>query len=250
MAEETQAPPGAASLRPLLDLQQVDLAIDRLNERKETLPEKLELTSMTQRIAEVQAAVARVDAELGSVNQEMKRLDGEVQELDDKISREEKKMYSGQVTNPKEVGALSDEIAMLKRRRAPLEDADLELMVRRDELQAERAKLEAEIADLEVEAQGIRGRISDRTEEIDRELAVEDTRRAGLAGQVPPDVIDRYEELRATKRGVGVGALREGVCTACREALSAVEVDRIKRKAREGEQLFRCEHCRRLLVVE
>jgi hypothetical protein len=39
------------------------------------------------------------------------------------------------------------------------------------------------------------------------------------------------------------------MCTACRESLSAVEVDRIKGKARGGEWLFRCEHCRRLLVV-
>ena len=38
-------------------------------------------------------------------------------------------------------------------------------------------------------------------------------------------------------------------CTRVAMWTSSIEVDRIKAKARGGEWLFRCEHCRRLLVV-
>jgi hypothetical protein len=158
-------------------------------------------------------------------------------------------MYSGQVINPKELSALADEVDMLKRRKAPLEERGLEELEARDQLLTERGRLEEELRDLEQEASTIRTKIEEAEGEIDRELAIEDSKRGEVVPHIPSDTLELYEEIRTSKRGVGVGALENGSCTACREALSAVEVDKIKRRAREGEWLFRCEHCRRLLVV-
>jgi hypothetical protein len=153
------------------------------------------------------------------------------------------------VINPKELSALQEEVGMLKRRKAPLEEKGLEELEARDDLLAERQQLEEQLRSLEKEAGEIKAKIDEAVGEIDRELGTEESKRAGVIAKIPPDALELYEELRSSKRGVGVGALSNGVCTACREALSAVEVDRIKRKARDGEWLFRCEHCRRLLVL-
>lgn len=237
------------SLRPLLDLQQVDLARDRLHERREHLPERADLAERQQRIREIAAAVDRVDQEAAEIIKEMNRFEGDLGILEEKIRREEGKLYSGEVINPKELSALQAEIEMFKRQKAPVEEGVLEQMVARDERYDERDRLRAEIADVEGEAEALRERISAQEIEIDAQLGAEQERRDALRSQVPDDILEIYEELRQQKKGIGVGALQDGVCTACREALSAVEVDRLKRQVREGEKLFRCEHCRRLLVV-
>lgn len=239
----------AESLKPLLELQEIDLSRDRLHERKEHLPEKEELTELEGRMKEVQAAIDRVEEEAGAVIKEMDRLEGEASQIANKIGAEERKLYSGEVVNPKELTALQDEIAMLRRRKAPLEEGALEQMQTRDELAEEKEGLRRELEDLSREADAVRERIARATAEIDRELEAEEEKRRGVLSPIPEDVLELYERLRGQKKGIGVGALENGICTACREALSAVEVDRIKREAREGEQLFRCEHCRRLLVV-
>jgi predicted nucleic acid-binding Zn-ribbon protein len=158
-------------------------------------------------------------------------------------------MYSGQVINPKELSALSEEVRLLKIRKAPLEEKGLEELEARDQLLAQRREFSEQLELLEREAVDVRARIGDAEGEIDRELSVEEDKRADVLAKVPTDAVELYESLRESKRGIGVGALENGVCTACREALSAVEVDRIKRKARDGDWLFRCEHCRRLLVL-
>lgn len=238
------------SLKPLLDLQEVDLARDRLQERKETLPERGELADHQARMKEVEGVIDRVREDAEALVREIEKLDQETSVIVDKITSEEKRMYSGEVMNPKELAAMTDEIAMLRRRKAPLEERELELMERREQLASEREALESELADLGREADQVRSRIAAAEAEIDAEVAVEDTKRAALQPQIPDDVLEVYEELRAAKRGIGVGKLENGLCTACREQLSAVEIDRIKRKAREGEYLFRCEHCRRLLVLQ
>jgi uncharacterized protein len=237
------------SAAALLDLQDVDLVRDRLNERKEHLPLRAELTEIESRIADVKSAITQLQREADELEREERRVEEEVRLIEEKISQEEHKMYSGQVINPKELSALQDEIGMLNRRKAPLEEKGLEELEARDRLLAERDRFAEELRSLESEATTVRSKITEAVAEIDRELEVEEGKRAEIFAKIPAEVVETYESLRESKRGIGVGALEGGNCTACREQLSAVEVDRIKRKAREGEWLFRCEHCRRLLVV-
>lgn len=238
------------SLKPLLELQEVDLARDRLVDRKEHLPERDELADLEGRVKEVEAAIGRVEEEAERLVKEVDRLEQDAGTIAAKIEGEEKRMYSGEIVNPKELSAIQDEVAMFRRQKAPLEEQAFELMVRRDELAEEKARLRGEIEDLEKEADEVRRRIQAASAEIDRELEVEEAKRASLVEPIPSEVLEAYESLREQKRGIGVGALESGICTACREQLSAVEVDRMKRQRREGEHLFRCEHCGRLLVLE
>jgi hypothetical protein len=237
------------SLKRLLDLQEVDLARDRLAERLAKLPERAELTEHERRMDEVRAAIARVDKEIEAVVKEITNQEGELALIEQKITREEARLYGGEVVNPKELSALQSEIAMFKRQKTPLEEGALERMMQRDELYGERERLETELSDLGKEADELRGRIAEATGEIEGLMDEEESKRKEHLSDLPEDVVELYEELRESKRGIGAGALQNGVCTACREALSAVEVDRIKQAARLGETRFRCEHCRRILVV-
>lgn len=237
------------SVSALLDLQTIDSARDRLHEQREHLPTRAELRDTEARITEVKGAIARVQKEADELEREERRVEEEVRLIEEKIASEEDKMYSGRVINPKEVSAIQDEVAMLKRRKSPIEEKGLEQLEARDQLIEERTRLEEELADLEGEASTIRSKIVDAEGKIDRELEAEEKKRTSVLPSIPAEAVDLYESIRESKRGVGVGALENGMCTACREALSAVEVDQIKARARAGDWLFRCEHCRRLLVV-
>jgi predicted nucleic acid-binding Zn-ribbon protein len=237
------------SVTALLDLQTIDRARDRLHDQREHLPLRAELADVQARITEVNGAIARVQKEADDLEHGEKRVEEEVNAIEAKIASEEDKMYSGKVINPKEVAAIQDEVAMLKRRKSPLEEQGLEELEARDQLLTERQRLQEELADLEREANEVRARIAEAEGKIDNELQTEEQKRAGVLPAIPSDTLELYEAIRVSKRGVAVGALEKGICTACSEALSAVEVDRIKAKARTGEWLFRCEHCRRLLVV-
>lgn len=237
------------SLKPLLDLQQVDLAHDRLVERRERLPERAKVAELKGRVREVEDAIAGRENDIAAVVRKIDGFESELSTLEEKIVREETKLYSGQVVNPKEIMALQAEIEMLKRRKGPLEEQILEIMVSRDELFGDRDRMRAEVNDLEKEASVLRDAIDASTREIDAELEGEAAKRAGIAPRIPAEVLELYASLREQKKGIGVGALEQGICSACREALSAMEVDRIRQAARAGETMFRCEHCRRILVL-
>src|SRR5687768_6489453 len=226
------------SVSALLDLQKIDRVRDRLVDQREHLPLRSELKDVEARIAEVNGAIARVQQEADQLERDERVVEEEVRLIEEKIASEEDKMYSGRVINPKEVAAIQDEVAMLKRRKSPLEEKGLEELEQRDQLMAERERLEEEKADLERDAGAIREKIAAAESEIDRELEAEGSKRAAVLPAIPAEALDDYESIREAKRGVGVGALENGSCSACREQLSAVEVDRIKARARKGEWLF------------
>ena len=67
----------------------------------------------------------------------------------------------------------------------------------------------------------------------------------GVLHSVPArELLELYDDLRRQKKGIGAAAIVDGVCQACHEKLSAMELDRLKR----DDGIKRCEYCRRIVV--
>lgn len=233
-------------LEQLLVVQGHDIVATQLRTRRQNLPERAEA-------AEVGSATRIVADRLGVVDAERHRLDGEAKRLDDEVAslraksaRADATMYSGTVTNPRELQSLQDEVASLTRRIGMVEDAELELMVAREPLDAEASALVTEREGLAQRAEALATRITVAEAEIDAELDREVEARARAADEVPGDLVAEYEDLRSRRAGIGIARLDHGTCGGCHMKLSAVELDRIK--ALPADARVTCEDCGRLLV--
>ena len=235
----------SSALHRLLEVQTHDSAIARLNHRKETLPEAQSLSQVTDTLAELEADLEIANKQAQEIAREQDRLEGEIELLEQKIAREEKRLFSGGVSNPKELSALQAEVAMLKKQRGDMEDSLLEVMVQREQATATLARLRAEQEQATVDKARLTKEVAALTQEIDTDLNGHLTERSELAGAVPEEVLRLYESLRETKGGVGAAALRGGTCAGCHTQLPAKEVERLK--AEGG--LQRCDNCRRILVI-
>src|SRR5262245_49520820 len=132
------------ALEQLLVVQAHDLKATQLRTRRDGLPERAEAAEVAAAIGSIDEKAAAVDAERHRLELERSRLDDEVASLRDKSAHADKALYSGAVTNPRELQALQDEVAALARRIGELEDAELELMVERDPLDEQAAALATE----------------------------------------------------------------------------------------------------------
>jgi predicted nucleic acid-binding Zn-ribbon protein len=192
------------------------------------------------------------DARLGelrlasdSISIESTRLEHEIASMSDKLHAEEKRMYDGSIANAKELEALQHEIANLKERRSRAEDDLLDQMVRKEEVEgrAAQAQTEAEAARARVEEVG--GDAVRELDQISADLAARRSERGSLVPAFDEELLELYDDLREQKHGVGAAAIVDGVCQACHEKLSAVELDRLRRT----EGVKRCEYCRRIVVL-
>src|SRR3546814_4139389 len=124
----------------LLAVQETDTNLEQLVHRRANLPERGELDAAMASLRSIEAAVARTDdAKHGLVRSQQRRED-EIASLTDKATAHDKTLYSGTIANPRELQALQDEIAALKRRVSHLEDQEIELMEQIEPLDAEARK--------------------------------------------------------------------------------------------------------------
>jgi predicted nucleic acid-binding Zn-ribbon protein len=231
--------------RPLLDIQEIDTAIDRLVARMRALEAGDDATVALAEANEAERLMGELRLRLDELSRDQMRFEHEIDSMSQKAEAEERRMYDGSVANARELDSIRHEVDNLKKRRSDREDELLALMEVREGFEAqERAAAERSEA-LRTRVEEVSGNTAEELERLRTELEERSEARAGLAAAVDPEYLELYEELRPQKKGVAAVALVDGVCQGCHEQLSSVYVDRLKRS--EGPK--RCEHCRRILVT-
>ena len=227
----------------LYRLQTIDLEIGhgqrRLGEVEAGLGESEELR-------QARRAVQKAEDELSRWRTTLRDLELEARSLTAKITSAEERLYSGRVTNPKELANLQDEVSYLKRRRGELEDRQLEAMVEVEEYEAEVDSKKASLARIGAEWGQTQKRLTEERSELEERLTHLEGERVKMEGMIGPEDLTLYEELRSRKGGQAMALLKGGVCQACRVTLPTSQVQQV----RSGDSLSFCSSCQRILCAE
>ena len=229
----------------LLALQRADTAIGRLRARARSLEQGGEVAAVRAEADAGEERLGEIRLTLDDLGRDQTRFEREIDSMTQKEQAEKTRMYDGSIVNAKELEALQHEISSVHKRRSDREDELLALLELREQLEADATRAEQTAAVLRVEATEAAGAAGEEQTSVETELAERMAERAAIAPDIEPEVLELYEDLRRLKKGIGAAELVDGVCQACHEQLSAVELDKLKR----GEGIRRCEHCRRILVV-
>jgi uncharacterized protein len=234
-----------AQLR-LLDVQELDTALDRLDHRRRTLPELAEIQHAEERMREFADAIVAAQTEISDIDREQKKAEQDVDQVRARAERDQKRLDSGQVSSARDLENLQSEIASLQRRQSDLEEIVLEVMERREQAETRLREVEADRETGEKALAELTARRDAAYREIDGEAELRKTARAGVAADIPDDLMKLYDKLREQHRGVGAAALLRGQCQGCHLQLNTVELNEIRAAA--ADDVIRCEECRRILV--
>lgn len=233
-------------LHRLLDVQDRDLALDQLQHRRDTLPERAAQREQEDALQRATSELEALRQQLHEIERAQRALEDEVAAIEAKSSAENKKLNSGTITAPREIQALSDEIDALGRRKRALEDDEIELMEKAEPLTADAERLERDRATFESEITRLRAAIAEQESTIDEEIAAARTARSAAAADLPDDLLARYEKLRTKLGGVAVARLEGNQCLGCHVSLPAMEVDAVRHAPPDAVVVH--EDCGRILV--
>lgn len=226
----------------LYDLQQLDAEIEtvsrRLKEIAASLGESTDLKRARKIAGDAQAHLAKCRAH-------MQNLDLEVNGLGQKIQIEEKELYSGRVTNPKELAGLQEEVASLKRRREKREEDLLEAMVAAEEAEAAVADAQAILTQVSEVWRAGQEKMTEEQTQLQARMAELGARRETSVAAIGPEDVSAYERLRQRKAGRAVAVVKDGICLGCRMNPPSSQVQH----ARTGSELVFCNNCGRILYV-
>jgi len=223
----------------LYRLQQLD---DEIRESKKRLTKVILLQKETSQLKKARQRVEVAADELHKSRGQQTDLNLELTTLTDKVQREETRLYSGTVTNTKELADIQHELESLARRRTVLEDELIEAMILAEEAQEEDEAARSELAD--VEATWLQDQEDLKNEQVElvnriNELTV--VRKQQLA-QMSAGSISAYENAIRRAGSSAVVLLKNGRCRGCQVT---VPVNLIK-NADEG-KLVTCDSCTRIL---
>jgi len=237
-----------SKLSQLLEAQELDLAIDRLTERRRTLPEREALRRAQALAAELDEAHRQLGAHRETLHQAEHALDEEVATIATKAKEVEDTLYGGSVRSSKELSGLQEELRQLREKQSGLEEREMALLEEieqvgrdREANRAARKQCDRDTADIEAAIRAAEG-------EIDTELAQLAAQRSEKVEDLPGAIVAEYERLRGKEKMAGRAAalLVEGGCGGCRVKLPVLEYNRMKTKPEDT--LLTCPRCARVLV--
>ncbi|MBY0401568.1 hypothetical protein K2X89_14830 [Myxococcota bacterium] len=235
-------------LTPLLDVQGLDLACDRLGLERAKLPARAA-------ILEAQAAIERLAGAHGLLVERRRALaesehglGAEVAAVAARAKGVETTLYSGTVRVSKELTALQEEIRLFRVRQSELETRELELLEEIEQAEREMAGNRAEDSRVRGDMKSLTEALAVAEAAIDTELAKLTLARQGLVASLPSEILTTYERLRSRERLVGRAAapIVDGGCSGCHMKLPVLEYNRMKSKPEDA--LLLCIHCGRILV--
>lgn len=232
----------ASALRAL---QEHDLAITRADKALEEMPEKTAILQLRKRLREIEATRERQLEYCKKADAMVARSNDEATSLQDKIDREQTKILSGDITNPKELQALTREMDALRRRKDAVEHEELALMEKAEAGREQLAKVDAVLAEGAARDAQLIEAFKKRGGELQKESAQLRKERDALVKDVPAGLLARYEALREAKHGIAVGALQGSLCSACRTQIPANKVQELS----AGPQIAECPNCHRIIIV-
>jgi len=233
-------------LEALLVVQDHDVALDRLRHRRDALPERAALAAVLADATTVAVRTQAVTGDRDTLAREETRLDDEARALEARAKDVEAKMYSGEVSSPRELQAMQADVEQLQRHRRDVENRELEVMEQREPFDAELASLADRRAALAADAAALGTALASAEAEIDAEAQAERDARNALTVDLDAALLAAYEQRRANAQGVGIARLVGTTCQGCHLTIPSTEAQRIKR-APEG-AIESCDNCGCILV--
>ena len=225
----------------ILQLQEVDIELQSNQQRLEEI--SLLLMDFTA-VQDAQQLLVKSQniAKQARINQET--LEFELNKVQNKLRVDTERLYSGRITNARELQDLQAETESLKRHISTLEDKLLEAMLEREEADEDAAEAKQKFEQISEQFSSSQQNLTEeqsaltaRNTEIT--VLIED-----LHQQIPASILDTYEYLKPRTANIPVARLKGEICGIC-----GIEVIKpMQQKARRDEEAY-CGGCHRMLVV-
>jgi predicted nucleic acid-binding Zn-ribbon protein len=227
----------------LLQLQALDLELDahraRVRAIEVALGDDPVVRAAKQNLVETQT---QMQVQRGAVQ----KLEYEAQALGEKIAATSERMYSGHVTNPKELQDLQHETLSLRKRQEALEENQFSALMAAETAETQHAASLHGLQLAEAATAAENATLLEERSRLEIEIQRQLTARDGMLSSILAGDLEVYERLRISKKGRAVAKIDEGACGACGVEPSSSRLQ----DARQGHVLIVCGNCGRILAAD
>ena len=195
-------------------------------------------------LREAEADHLEAQAGLEAAEARVRDMELEIASALDKRLAAESRLYSGEVTNPKELQDMQMEVEALARRKSVLDDELRKLNLERDDLSGKAEDAEARYSRARQEQEQQSKDLLTEKEALSETVSQLLARRKTSVAAIPPQAFQTYNRMRTAKSNRPVAVLRDRACTICGIEQNYIVITAINR----GDDLVQCQNCGRILI--
>lgn len=224
----------------LYKLQEIDTEIDKAWARIEEIDRRLADDQHLQKLEEEAAALADQQLETKKI---LTQAEHQVEDQTVKIDQNQKKLYGGAVTNPKELADLQLEEDSLKKYLKVLEDRQLEAMIEFEQISEKVNKANLQLGKYREKYQQEQEELKAEKADLTLYIKQQQEIRSEIVSGVSEEDLGVYKKLREKLGGIAVAAMNNHSCAACGSNIpSAVE-----QEVKSPSKITHCTTCGRIL---
>jgi len=226
----------------LFSLQEFDLQLDSLNGEITKAKSELNARSI---VGEAENSVNDQQSQLEEVQYTHRSQQIETESLKDRSTQLEAQLYSGEITNPRDLASLELESGNVKAQIDRKEVGLLELAVKSDDIRNNLNNSQERLEESQKNWESRQAELNGHVKSLNAEKSQLTTRRDSFAANIDQSEMGRYEHLRQSKGGTAVAKVERGLCQACRLSLPTQHLQKVK----AGKQTVLCSSCGRMLFL-
>ncbi len=177
---------------------------------------------------------------------EAARNESEAATLRDRVKQLEERLYSGSITNVRELTAIETEHNTARRELARVDEAIGPSKLAAEEAEQTHVRLQSELEQRQEEWTKRRKELRKERSRISGEYKKIGAERESATAGIPEPDLETYNALLPRMNGIAVVKVDRGVCQGCRVRLPIGEISRMQNAA----GLVNCSSCGRILLTE
>lgn len=223
----------------LIQLQEFDRQLNQYREEERLLPERLKVAQ--QPLDRAKEAATRSKTALDQLSKDRKEKEQALQSAEEKITKLKSRLT--ELKTNKEYQTHLHEIEAATQEKGKVEEQILLLMEQVDAVKGEVSTQEKVVAEEEKKFRTEKETMEQSVKALSESMVNLERERTALCEKVNKKLLDEYQRLAGTQKGLAVVALRGNTCTGCHFNLPPQLVAEV----RKGEKIHTCTYCRRIL---
>ncbi len=226
-------------LKSLIDLQEIDRQLFEIDEKKGSLPEKVE--QLESQAASIVSNLENTRTALDENQKELTNIKGGSLDAGGKVKQYQDQLYL--VTTNREYDALTNEIETVKAQMAEMAERQLILETEIKSLEEIIANSEEQSTDFVKQLDANRIELKQKSDLTDAKQEDLEAQRVELIKNISQRYLRKYDRILKARRRAVV-AVEHSACTGCHKQLSPQVVYDIQ----QMDSFIECENCGRILV--
>ena len=236
---------GKFEIIDLVELQAIENAVSARYIEIEKVKNNSALTEAENNLAASKQKSEDKNNKFHGLEVQRKKLEDTLGTHDEKIKSNESKLFSGTITDPKELSNYQEEIQMLKNNSSKLEDEILTIMEEQDMAKPGVEALKEEMVEIDSIVLRIRNEMDEKLEGLKHNIEGLKKRKEDVISRIPGDYLKKYNDLKTKKGGIAVSVIKDNFCNVCNMEIPSIETERFV----DSDEVYKCPICGRMSVL-